>query len=116
MAVAPTGILFARSDHFLNLILFFYIINFKWLFRYYKFIFPKVRWFDLQFWFNMHRPMMIMVPIASVVAFIIILSYLDWKWVEAEEKTAFAHSIFGIFTICLSIIQVIVLLLFYGFF
>jgi hypothetical protein len=54
----------------------------------------------------MHRPMMIMVPIASVVAFIVILSDLDWKWVGAEDKTAFAHSIFGIITICLSVIQV----------
>ena len=51
---------------------------------------------------------MICVPIISIVAFIVILADLEWKWVEASQDEAleFTHSIFGIVAICLSIIQV----------
>lgn len=49
---------------------------------------------------------MIFVPICSVTAFIVILADLNWKWVSASSKVEFAHSIFGIVTIGLSIIQV----------
>ena len=77
--------------------------------RYYKFIFPTVKWFNLQFWFNIHRPVMIFVPILSIIAFIVILADLGWKWVDIESKVGFAHSIFGIVVIGLSVIQVCIL-------
>ena len=50
---------------------------------------------------------MIFVPICSSVAFIVILADLEWKWLETTQLTNFVHSIFGIVTIGLSIIQVI---------
>ena len=61
----------------------------------------------MEFWFNVHRPLMIFVPICSSVAFIVILADLEWKWLETTQLTNFVHSIFGIVTIGLSIIQVI---------
>ena len=49
---------------------------------------------------------MVCVPIISIAAFIIILWNLNWKWIEMEDKMMFAHSIFGIVAIGLSLIQV----------
>jgi hypothetical protein len=74
--------------------------------RYYKFILPNAKPCDVQFWFFLHRPLMVCVPIISVAAFIIILANLDWTWVETENTIMFAHSIFGIVAIGLSLIQV----------
>ena len=74
--------------------------------RYYKFLLPNVKLFDLQFWFVIHRPLMIFVPIVAITAFIVILADLDWKWVESSERLPFAHSIIGIITIGFSLIQV----------
>jgi hypothetical protein len=76
------------------------------VFRYYKFIFPTVKFLKLDFWFNIHRPLMISVPIISIAAFIIILSYLDWDWVDSDRPLSFVHSILGIIVIFLSIVQV----------
>ncbi len=51
---------------------------------------------------------MFSIPIFSIVAFILILADLKWKWVELIEtqKVNFAHSIIGIIVIGLSLIQV----------
>ena len=58
-------------------------------------------------WFIIHRPMMMSVPIISVAAFIVILWEANWQWISISDSTTFfAHSIFGIVTIGLSIIQV----------
>lgn len=61
----------------------------------------------VQFWFFVHRPLMISVPIISLIAFLVILSDLKWKWVDSTEQPHFAHSIIGIITISFSFIQVI---------
>ena len=77
--------------------------------RYFKFIFPNIKLLKVQFWFNAHRFLMFSVPVFSIVAFIVILADLKWKWVELIEtqKVNFAHSIIGIIVIGLSFIQVI---------
>ncbi len=77
--------------------------------RYYKFIFPNIKLLKVQFWFNAHRFLMFSVPVFSVVAFIVILADLKWKWVELIEtqKVNFVHSIIGIIVVGLSFIQVI---------
>jgi len=36
----------------------------------------------------------------------IILAEVDWMWVDASESSTLAHSLFGIFSICLAFIQV----------
>ena len=74
--------------------------------RYYKFILPTRLWFKVQLWFNIHRTLMTLVLIFSLIAFIIILAYLDWEWVEEDAMVEFAHSIIGILAIGFSVIQV----------
>lgn len=63
--------------------------------------------FNSEFWFNIHRPFMILVVLMSITAFIVILADLEWKWVENSGSINFIHSIFGIVTIGLAIIQVL---------
>ncbi len=92
LALASTGILIAR---------------------YYKYVLPKAKLCGVQFWFNFHRIIMIFVTTLSIVSFIIILSQLNWSWVSDSDSVSYTHSIFGILTICLSIIQVFLLLNFY---
>ena len=96
-------------------------IVFAWLFcastgilfaRYYKYIFPNVKLMNVQFWFFIHKPLMISVPIVSIIAFIIILSQLKWTWVDSTNQAAFAHSIIGILTISFSFLQVIIFIFF----
>ena len=62
---------------------------------------------NVQFWFFIHKPLMISVPIVSIIAFIIILSQLKWTWVDSTDQLNFAHSIIGIITISFSVVQVI---------
>ena len=59
-------------------------------------------------WFVIHRPLMIFVPILSVIAFIVILAAAGWAWIPVSNKAAFAHSIFGIFAIVFSLVQVFI--------
>ena len=61
---------------------------------------------NVQFWFFIHRPLMISVPILSIISFIVILSYMDWKWVDSSSQPEYAHSITGILTIAFSVVQV----------
>ena len=74
--------------------------------RYYKYLLPYVKTCGVQFWFLMHRIIMIFVPLLSIISFIVILAQLNWEWVLTENKLDLTHSIFGILAICLSIIQV----------
>jgi presenilin-like A22 family membrane protease len=67
---------------------------------------------NVQFWFFIHRPLMISVPIISIASFIIILWGCNWSWIDNSEQLNFAHSIIGIITISFSVIQVIIFLLF----
>jgi hypothetical protein len=74
--------------------------------RYMKFI--PYEFFELKFWFVIHRPMMISVVVFSIVGFILILAQVGWKWIDPAEKLNFAHSITGIVTIFLANIQIYV--------
>jgi hypothetical protein len=67
--------------------------------RYYKFIFPNVKLFKLAFWFNVHRfTMIVAVPALTIVAFLLILYYEQWQWLDYTQVTSvtFAHSICGV--------------------
>lgn len=59
-----------------------------------------------QVWFNTHRSHMVLTLIFSFVAFMVILSELDWKWVSTDRPVSLIHSIFGMITIGLAFIQV----------
>lgn len=75
--------------------------------RHFKFLFPTKKICDLKIWFVVHRPLMILVAVISIVAFIVILAYKEWSWLDTEDAVAFTHSIFGIVTIGLAVLQVI---------
>jgi hypothetical protein len=91
-----------------NLIDSIFNYYFKFLFhlRYLKFIFPNLKIMDKAFWFQVHRTLMISVPIISITAFIVILADLKWQWVSQTLVVNFVHSIFGIITMALSVVQV----------
>jgi hypothetical protein len=76
--------------------------------RYYKHLFVPRKFCDVQFWYAVHRPLMISVPIITIAAFIVILWQLEWKWLVNSKDLliAFIHSIVGIICIALSVIQV----------
>lgn len=57
-------------------------------------------------WLAIHRTLMLLVPIFSTIAFIIILANLNWNWVSTSRTLSFVHSIFGITAIALSLFQV----------
>lgn len=78
--------------------------------RYYKFLFPSVKINNVDFWFFIHQPVMFMVPVVTVVGFIVIFSQLNGEWIETKDKLEFTHSIFGIVTLGLAFIQVIVMI------
>jgi hypothetical protein len=75
--------------------------------RYFKDLMPNTEIFGVKIWFIIHRPIMILVTAISITAFIVILAGLEWKWVSPDDKLEFTHSIFGIVTISVSILQVI---------
>ena len=76
--------------------------------RYYKYLFPNFKIFQVHFWFNAHRALMFSVSILSIVAFFLIFADLNWKWVELSDGLIinFVHSIFGIVVISLLFVQV----------
>ena len=74
--------------------------------RYFKHLLPNSKPCGVQMWFFIHRPIMVLVSLISLGAFIVILLNNKWLWVTSGNKIAFAHSMFGIFTICLVILQV----------
>ena len=71
-----------------------------------KLLFPKKKFFQVDFWFFVHRALMTCVPLLSIAAFLIILAFNDWKWVTSLRKKEYAHAIIGIITIALSVLQV----------
>ena len=75
--------------------------------RYYRYLFVPRKFFpNVDFWFAVHRPTMVSVAVISLVSFLIILSDLNWTWIDSSFTLIFVHSIFGIITIGLAFIQV----------
>lgn len=74
--------------------------------RYYKYFLPTIEVQGASFWFILHVPLMVFVPIFCVIALVLILVDLNGQWIYPQNKIAFIHSIFGIITIIMSIIQV----------
>ena len=79
--------------------------------RYYRHILPNFKTCGLEFWFFIHRPIMLLATIFSLVGFFVILAALKGNWVSTKDKVEFSHSIFGILTIILSVVQVPILCL-----
>jgi hypothetical protein len=74
--------------------------------RYYKALFPDILLCGIQFWFFVHFPVMIFALVLAFIALLVIISDLNWMWVEPIERLDFAHSFFGIMAICLGFLQV----------
>jgi uncharacterized membrane protein len=64
-----------------------------------------VKIINMPIWFNVHRTFMILVPVISIISFLVILSFEQWSWVDQSNQLNFAHSIIGMITIGFSIIQ-----------
>ncbi|CAF0731306.1 unnamed protein product [Brachionus calyciflorus] len=74
--------------------------------RYMRFLFPTKKLCGSSVWLAVHRTLMLLVPVLSIAAFIVILANLNWDWVKPSKTLHFIHSIFGIFAIFLSFFQV----------
>ena len=85
--------------------------------RYYKNILSERTLLKKKIWFAVHIFLMSSTCLISIVAFLFVLAALNWKWTElpqSEDSTLlkqfkavdFSHSIFGIVTIGLALIQV----------
>lgn len=73
---------------------------------YYKYLFPDRTMGGLQFWFVIHRSVMILVCFFSIASFVLILAFKKWSWIDYSLKLNFSHSIFGIVSIGLVFFQV----------
>ena len=67
---------------------------------------PASKIFGVKFWYFVHFPVMFSVVIISIASFLVILASINWTWVPQIHTTSNVHSIFGTFSISLSIIQV----------
>ena len=56
-------------------------------------------------WFNVHRLIMTIASISTVVSFIFIFSALQGNWIERGWTCAFVHSILGIIVITFTFLQ-----------
>lgn len=74
--------------------------------RYYKFLFPTIRINNVDFWFFIHQPVMFLVPILTIVGFIVVFAHLKGEWVKTDDRLEFIHSIFGMVALGLSVLQV----------
>lgn len=57
-------------------------------------------------WFVIHRPLMLSVLILSVIGLLVILADKRWAWIEPANVGSLVHSIFGMITIGLAVLQV----------
>jgi hypothetical protein len=74
--------------------------------RYHKYLFPDTSVFGVKVWFFVHRLFMLITVALTIAGFVVIFWHMDWKWQTKIDKTNFAHSITGIITIGLVLIQV----------
>ena len=57
-------------------------------------------------WFIIHRTLMVSVSVLSLSGLLLILIEKNWSWIPIGLNIGFAHSITGILTISLSVLQV----------
>ena len=54
-----------------------------------------------------HKFLMLLALMVSIIAFVVVLSYREWCWVNFHVRLNFAHSIVGVIAFSFSFIQVI---------
>ncbi len=74
--------------------------------RYFKYILPNIKCCNIEFWFHIHRPLMMSVSLCSICSFVVILWDFNWMWISPRPSFEFVHSISGIVTVSLSVFQV----------
>lgn len=85
---------------------------------YYRYVLPKSSWEITQgmnksrLWFIMHFSLMLGVSSLGVFSFTMALFSKDWSLFDPTNEHVFTHSMFGIFTIAFSLIQVFNLIFF----
>jgi hypothetical protein len=88
MTLGPTGILFARYGRSLR-------------------FGTRRQFLGKALWFQIHRFLLSITPLLTLVGFFFILAFANGRWVDYQLYTLrFVHSIFGIIIVCCVIIQV----------
>jgi hypothetical protein len=88
------------------------MISINWILKgYYRFIFPNLQIKNNSLWFIVHMTLMSLTAMLTASAFLFALAGKGWKWTalpdeDASSKITFSHSIIGIFTISLTLLQV----------
>jgi hypothetical protein len=77
--------------------------------RYYKFLDAKNHESHNHSWFIIHRAFMTLVLMLTLFGFFSIFYSLNLTWISSSSSLALTHSIFGIITILLVIVQVLLL-------
>ena len=78
--------------------------------RYFKYLLAARVVCKVPFWFVLHRPLLIVATLITLIGFVIVLESASWTWVPSNNELLrldFSHSVFGILVIILAVIQVI---------
>jgi len=106
MFCASSGILLKRWRY--DILFYCYLIIIFYFHRYYKFLWPQDNLQKGRFWFFMYQFLMLSCVVVSIVSFLVVLSALKWNLMSNNiaNKTSFVHSICGLATLALMLIQV----------
>ncbi|CAF3874465.1 unnamed protein product [Rotaria sp. Silwood2] len=95
------------------------IMIFTWLFYvplgilmalYFKKTWPDRKVCGKPIWFAVHRALMTVSAVLTIIAFMLVVAYKKGKWIPQEEKLEFNHSVIGIIVVCFTLIQLIMAL------
>ncbi|CAF1364790.1 unnamed protein product [Rotaria sordida] len=95
------------------------IMLFTWIFYvptgilialYFKKCWPNRKLCGKPIWFAVHRALMTIATVLTLIAFILILAYKKGEWVSRKENLEYSHSIIGIMVVCFTLIQLIMAL------
>lgn len=75
--------------------------------RYYKYICKPAKVCGSHVWFILHFSLMIIVALFNIIALLVILSDLNWKWISTTRPLHFTHSVFGMMAMGLIFLQLL---------
>ena len=75
--------------------------------RYFRFILPSTKICGVQAWFALHRPFMILATTLTMAGFILMIFFMDGRWIKVTGPVKFSHSIIGVVCVGFSFLQVL---------
>ncbi|CAF3433547.1 unnamed protein product [Rotaria socialis] len=87
MIFASTGILFARYGRSLH-------------------IGNKQKFLGESIWFQVHRFILFLATLATLLGFLLILAEVNGEWIKLREGLTFVHSVLGGIIVCCALLQV----------